>query len=181
MILSIVLFIICSKDDGERSLARRAIEAAKEVDDKENVTTAPVIDHSYDPFPVTSEEWANRNPFAEDQPTRKLSQEQDEPDTAVKSRTPSPSTESSKSPKSCTTNPSPQSNDQFSTDNRCITVPKHSVVSSIESGYESNMSTPPGSVQTRSTKSCLSLGCNPWPNTSSGEWQHTETTSQLCT
>ena len=88
MILSIVLFIICSKDDGETSLAQRAIEATKEADDKENVTTIPVIDHSYDPFPVTSEERAYRNPFAEDQPTRKLSQEQDEPNTAVKSRTP---------------------------------------------------------------------------------------------
>ena len=110
----------------------------------------PVTDHSYDPFPVVSDEWAGRNPFASDQPMSRSSPEQEEPDSTVKSRTPSPSSESSKSPKSYTTNPSPQLNGQLSVDNRYNTiispVSKHSV-SSTESGYESSMSTPPGSVQ----------------------------------
>ena len=110
----------------------------------------PVTDHSYDPFPVVSDEWAGRNPFADDQPERKLSPEQEEPDSTVKSRTPSPSIDLSKSPKSYSANPSPQLNGQLSVDNRCNTIispiSKHSV-SSIESGYESSLSTPPGSVQ----------------------------------
>lgn len=115
----------------------------------------PVTDHSYDPFPVTSDEWGGRNPFAEDQPSRMLSPAQEEPDTTVKSRTPSPSTELSKSPQSDTPNPSPQLNDQLSADSHLNTiispVSKYSV-SSIESGYESSMSSSsPNPVQIRNT------------------------------
>ena len=142
--------IICSKKDGEASLAQRAIEAPKEVRFKENpVAAVPSADHSYDPFPVTSDEWSGRNPF-DSQNTRKLSTEQQEPDSTVKSRTPSPSIESSKSPKHDRTNPSPQMSDQLSVEgcyNTTISpIPKHSV-SSMESGYESSVSTPPTSVQ----------------------------------
>ena len=110
----------------------------------------PVTDHSYDPFPVVSDEWAGRNPFADDQSERRSSPEQEEPDSTVMSRTPSPSIDLSKSPKSYSANPSPQLNSQLPVDNRCNTIispiSKHSV-SSVESGYESSLSTPPGSVQ----------------------------------
>ena len=143
------LLYFYSKKDGDESLVRRAIEASKEaIQDEPSVI--PVTDHSYDPFPVVSDEWAGRNPFASDQPMRRSSPEQEEPDSTVKSRTPSPSSESSKSPKGYTANPSPQLNGQLSVDNRYNTiispVSKHSV-SSTESGYESSISTPPGSVQ----------------------------------
>ena len=140
----------CSKKDGDESLVQRAIEASKEGSIKEEPVVMPVTDHSYDPFPVVSDEWSGRNPFASDQPLRRSSPEQEEPDSTVKS--PSPSSESSKSPTSYTANPSPQLNGQMSVDNRYNTiispVSKHSV-SSSESGYESSMSTPPGSVQMR--------------------------------
>ena len=145
--------IICSKKDGEASLAQRAIEAPKKVNVKENPAAAmPATDHSYDPFPVTSDEWSGRNPF-DSQNTRNLSTtEQEEPDSTVKSRTPSPSAESSKSPKHDRTNPSPQMSDQLSVEscyNTMISpIPKHSV-SSMESGYDSSVSTPPTSVQMR--------------------------------
>ena len=150
------LFKTCSKDDGEASLAQRAIEAAKEESNNADSATMPITDHSYDPFPVTSDEWANRNPFAEDKTIRKLSPEQVEPDSTMKSHTPSPisSEASSKSPKSYTSNPSPQLSDQLSVDNCCSAIispiSKHSV-SSIESGYDSCMSTPPSSIQMRNT------------------------------
>ena len=143
-------FYSCSKKDGDESLAQRAIEAPKEVNIKEDNPVMPVTDHSYDPFPVVSDEWAGRNPFADDRKLKRLSPEQEEPDSTVKSRTPSPSTESSKSPKGYTPNPSPHLNGQLSVDSRYNTiispVSKHSV-SSMESGYDSSMSTPPGSVQ----------------------------------
>ena len=60
------IFKTCSKSDGETSLAQRAMEAAKEESNKADFSTMPITDHSYDPFPVTSDEWANRNPFAKD-------------------------------------------------------------------------------------------------------------------
>lgn len=111
----------------------------------------PNNDHSYDPFPVTSDEWSGRNPFA-NQPTRRLSPEQEEPDSTVKSRTPSPSAESFKSPQNDGTNASPQMSDQLSVDTHYNTtispIPKRSV-SSNESGYESTISTSPNSVQMR--------------------------------
>ena len=52
------VFKICSKSDGEASLAQRAIEAAKEENNADS-PTMPITDHSYDPFPVTLDEWAN--------------------------------------------------------------------------------------------------------------------------
>ena len=116
---------------------------------KEGHPAMPTTDHSYDPFPVVSNEWAGRNPFANSQPMRKSSPEQEEPDSTVKSPTPSSSSESSKSPKSYTVNPSPQLNSVDNRHNTTISsVSKHSV-SSIESGYDSSMSTPPGSVHMR--------------------------------
>lgn len=114
----------------------------------------PISDHSYDPFPVTSDEWAGRDPFANKQNSRKSSPEQPEPDSTVKSRTPSPSADSSKQPKDYSVNPSPQFSDQLSVDTHGSTVispiSKQSV-SSMESGYESSVSTPPNSVQMRNT------------------------------
>ena len=83
-------------------------------------------------------------------------------DSSVKSRTPSPSTESSASPKSDKDNPSPQSSDQLCVDSHsnATTSPIHRhSVSSIESGYESNMSTPPNSVQMKSTNASTAI-CN---------------------
>jgi len=151
----VTLILTCSKRDGDDSLAQRAIEAPKEVENKEESTIMTVTDHSYDPFPVTSDEWSGRNPFADDKlhDVRRLSPPQEEPDTTVKSRTPSPFVESS-SPQSDTPNPSPQVSDQYSVDSHLNTmispVSKYSV-SSIESGYESSMSTPPNSIQMRNT------------------------------
>ena len=144
---------IHSKMEGDASLAQRAIEAAKKVDIKDNPDAdIPVNSHSYDPFPVTTNAWAGKNPFAEDQ-TRSFPKQEDSNST-VKSEEFSCSPESLNSSKSYTANPSPQLCDRLSPINQynemISPVSKHSD-SSLESGYESNISTPPNSVLMRST------------------------------
>ena len=139
--------------EGDASLAQRAIEAAKKVDIKDKPDAdIPVNSHSYDPFPVTTNEWAGKNPFAEDQ-TRSFPKQEDSNST-VKSEEFSCSPESLNSSKSYTANPSPQLCDRLSPINQynemISPVSKYSD-SSLESGYESNISTPPNSVLMRST------------------------------
>ena len=68
-----MFFLTCSKSNGEASLAQRAIEAAKEENNADS-PTMPITDHSCDLFPVTPDEWANRNSFAEDKTIRSLLQ-----------------------------------------------------------------------------------------------------------
>ena len=147
--------VIHSKKDGDASLAQRTIEAAKVVNIKEDpVADMPVNSHSYDPFPVTSDEWAGKNPFAEDQTLTISFPQQKEPISAVTSQEFSCSIKSLESPKSYTANPSPHLCDRLSPINQNNTiispVSKHSV-SSLESGYETSLSTPPNSVSMRST------------------------------
>ena len=158
-----IVYDLCySKTDGDFSLAQRAIEAGKGVDSKQNLAVVPVAERSYDPFPVISNEWSGRNPYTEIKITKMPSPEEEDVDGSVKSCTPSPSTESSKSPQSDAGNTSPQSSDQLSVDSHYNTttspINRHSV-SSIESGYESNMSTPPNSVQMRNTNAPTAV-CN---------------------
>lgn len=159
---TIVYVLHYSKTDGDLSLAQRAIEAAKVVDSKPSTAVVPVAERSYDPFPVISNEWSGRNPYNEVKVTTMLSPEEEDTDSSVKSRTPSPSTESSKSPQSDTGNTSPRSSDQLSVDSHhnttTLPINRHSV-SSIESGYESNMSTPPNSVQMRNANAPTGV-CN---------------------
>ena len=81
---------LCSKEKGEESLAQRAIEAgAKQMDTIIDSSPTPVADHSYDPFPVTSNEWSGRDPFAENiETSERLSPDHLEPDSTTKSPSP---------------------------------------------------------------------------------------------
>ncbi|XP_065894666.1 hypoxia-inducible factor 1-alpha-like [Dysidea avara] len=158
-------YIVCmnfiiSKEKGEESLAQRTIEAgASAINDS---SLKPVADHSYDPFPVTSNEWSGRDPFAEGMDTSaRSSPDQLEPDSTTKSPSPpvaSKSLEVNKSPSVMSTISSQDNMIQQSslvsgpvsvtksttsvTDDRNISPEGNQSVRSMESGYESSIPTP---------------------------------------
>ena len=164
--LEVLCFIyVCSmslysKEKGEESLAQRTIEAgASAINDS---SLKPVADHSYDPFPVTSNEWSGRDPFAEGMDTSaRSSPDQLEPDSTTKSPSPpvaSKSLEVNKSPSVMSTISSQDNMIQQSslvsgpvsvtksttsvTDDRNISPEGNQSVRSMESGYESSIPTP---------------------------------------
>jgi len=129
----------------------------------------PIADHSYDPFPVTSNEWSGRDPFAQAMdPSDRSSPDQLEPDSTTKSPSPpsaSKSPEAYKSPSVMSTTQSDDKTQQQSplvngppsvaksttstSDDRNISPEGNQSVSSMESGYESGVPTPQ-SAQLRS-------------------------------
>jgi len=136
---------------------------------------APVADHSYDPFPVTSNEWSGRDPFAEGiETSERSSPDQLEPDSTTKSPSPpialkspqpykAPEAYESSSMMSTVSSQdemmqkSPVGNGPRSvtksttsvTGDRNISPEGTQSVSSMESGYESSVPTPQ-SAQLRS-------------------------------